>query len=75
VVGTCACVNEPSGSIKYGEFLEVLRTGQLLKKDSAAWSKKVKRLCFCLLEPSACLGRRELRSTEKSYMGGGVFSS
>jgi hypothetical protein len=33
------CGNEPSGSIKCGEFLEWLKTGELLKKDCAAWSK------------------------------------
>jgi len=27
VVGTCECGNEPSGSIKCGEFLDYLRTG------------------------------------------------
>jgi hypothetical protein len=39
VAGTCECGNEPSGSIKCGEFLDQLRTGWLLKKDSAQWSK------------------------------------
>ena len=40
VAGTCECGNEPSGcSIKYGEFLDCLKTGWLLKKDCAAWSK------------------------------------
>ena len=39
VMGTCECGNEPSGSIKCGEFLERLRTGRLLKNDSAPWSK------------------------------------
>ena len=33
------CGNEPPGSIKLGEFLDWLRTGQLLKKDSAPWSE------------------------------------
>ena len=36
--GTCKCSNEPSGSIKCGEFLDYLRTDQLLKKGCAAWS-------------------------------------
>ena len=27
VVGTCVCRNEPLGSIKYGEFLDWLKTG------------------------------------------------
>ena len=41
VAGTCECSNELSGSIKCGEFLDQLKTGQLLKKDSAALSKLV----------------------------------
>jgi hypothetical protein len=36
VAGTCECGNEPSGSIKCGEFLD-----WLLKKDSAPWSQYV----------------------------------
>jgi hypothetical protein len=36
VEGTCDCGNEPSGSVKCGEFLDQLRTNWLLKKDSAA---------------------------------------
>ena len=39
VEGTCECGNEPSGSIKYGEFLDQLKTGQLLKKDCAPWNE------------------------------------
>jgi len=38
VKDTCKCVNEPSGSIKYGKFLDYLKTCMLLRKDSAAWS-------------------------------------
>ena len=38
---TCECGNETSGSIKWGEFLEQLKSGQLLRKDSAAWSEYV----------------------------------
>ena len=37
VVGSCECGNEPLVSIKCGELLDWLRTGQLLKKDSAPW--------------------------------------
>ena len=33
-MGTCESGNEPSGSIKCGEFLDHLRIGKLLKKDS-----------------------------------------
>jgi hypothetical protein len=39
VAGTCEYGKEPSGSIKCGEFLLAATTGQLLKKDSAPWSK------------------------------------
>jgi hypothetical protein len=41
VAGTCKCGNEPSGSIKCEEFLDYLRTGELLEKDSAPWSDLV----------------------------------
>ena len=37
VADACECGNEPSGSVKCGEFLDWLQTGQLLKKDSAPW--------------------------------------
>ena len=37
MAGSCECGNEPSGSIKCGEFLNWLRTGYLLKKDSVSW--------------------------------------
>jgi hypothetical protein len=39
VAGSCEYGNEPSGSIKCGEFLDELRTSGLLKKASAPWSK------------------------------------
>ena len=38
VTEACECGNEPSGSVKCGEFLDQLQTSQLLKK-SAPWSK------------------------------------
>ena len=41
VAGACECGNEPSGSIKCGEFLDQMQTCQLLKKDSPVWSKYV----------------------------------
>jgi len=41
VAGTCECDNEPSGYIKYAEFLDYLKTDLLFKKDSAPWSKYV----------------------------------
>jgi len=34
VAGACECGNEPSGSVNGGEFLEQLRTAQLLRKDT-----------------------------------------
>ena len=41
VADACECGNEPSGSVKCGEFRDQLQTSQLLKKDSAPWSKKI----------------------------------
>ena len=37
MAGFCEYGDEPSGSIKYGEFVEYLRTCQLLRKDSGSW--------------------------------------
>jgi hypothetical protein len=37
--GYCKRGNEPSGSIKCGEFLDKLRNGQLLNEDATPWSK------------------------------------
>jgi hypothetical protein len=37
VVGSCEHGNEPSSSIKGGEFLDELSDSQFLKKDSVAW--------------------------------------
>ena len=39
VAGTGECGNEPSCSLKCGEFIDWLKTGWLLKKQCAAWSK------------------------------------
>ena len=39
MMGTCECGNEPSGSMKCGEFLDWLKTSWPLKKDSSPWSK------------------------------------
>jgi len=41
VAGTCKCGNEPSDSIKFGKFLDLLITIYLLKKDPAPCSKYV----------------------------------
>jgi len=35
---SCTQDNEPSGSIRGGEFLDLLKDCQLLTKDSAPWS-------------------------------------
>ena len=43
VADACECGNEPSGSVKCGEFLDQLQTRQRLKKDSAPWSKYVSK--------------------------------
>jgi len=40
---TCEWGNELFGSTKCGEFLDLLRTDLLLKKDSAPWSKEVSK--------------------------------
>jgi hypothetical protein len=39
VAGTCECRNKTPSSIKCGEFLDWLKTGQLLCKEYALWSK------------------------------------
>ena len=39
MAGTCGCGNEHSSLMKYGEFLDYLRIGNLLKKVSAPWNK------------------------------------
>ena len=39
VADSCECGNEPSGSVKCGETLDQLETGQLLKMGCATWSK------------------------------------
>ena len=41
VADACECGNEPSGSVKCGEFLDELLTSQLLRKDSAPWREYI----------------------------------
>jgi hypothetical protein len=41
VASTCECGNEPLGYVKCGEFVDWLRTGQLLKEDCCPWSEQV----------------------------------
>ena len=53
MVGTCDCGNEPSCTIKCGEFLDSLKTYQLIKKDSVPWSKYV--LCSKLVISVMCV--------------------
>ena len=51
VAGGYECGNEPSGSVKCGEFLDQLQTSQLLKKDSAPWRKYVnKQVLYNVIE-------------------------
>jgi hypothetical protein len=38
VAGSCEYVNEPSVSVKYGEFLVLVTECGLLRNNSAAWS-------------------------------------
>ena len=59
----CECGNEPSGSVKCGEFLDQLQTGQLLKKDSAQWSKKVSKLLQLVLSFACWALTNELNLT------------
>jgi hypothetical protein len=56
VTGTCECINKPSDSIKCMEFLDKLRIGYLLKKDSAPcskWKKESTRIPFIFNDESA----------------------
>jgi len=39
MTGFCEHGNEPSGCIKYGEFLDWLQNDEIFKMDSAPWSK------------------------------------
>ena len=56
VSDACKCGNEPYGSAKCGEFLDQLQTIQILKKDSAPWSKQVSnRYGECLLRGTDCV--------------------
>ena len=43
MAGNCECDNEASGSLKCVEFLDYLRTGKFLKKDSAPFNKHVSK--------------------------------
>jgi hypothetical protein len=56
VEGSCEHGNEPSGSIKFWEFLEWLHNWQLLMKSSAPW----------VSEPSASLKRVGLLERKKN---------
>jgi len=47
VVDACECGNEPSGSVKCGEFLDWLQTSKVLKKYSAPWSNEEVATAFC----------------------------
>jgi hypothetical protein len=47
--GICECGNEPSGSIKCEEFLDYMRSGQLLKMVSSPWSNYVSKVQYFIL--------------------------
>ena len=49
MAGTCKCGNEHLGSMKFGEFLNWLKTGLLPKKDSVLWSKQASKQLPMLL--------------------------
>ena len=40
VKSSCRCDDETSCSVKCGDFVDQMRIGQRLKKDSGIWSKK-----------------------------------
>ena len=65
VADACECGNEPSGSVKCVEFLDQLQTSQLLKKDSAPWSKCVRGKVKCTLVQALrlCTGRTAYRGS------------
>jgi hypothetical protein len=67
VAGTCEYAKEPSGSIKCGELISWLaaKTGQLLKKDSAPWSKSVSNVLKVRLSFAEC--PRTLSSAFRPY--------
>jgi hypothetical protein len=48
VEGSCECNILPPGSIKCGEFLDLLRNSQILKKDSASLISLAVFLYFCV---------------------------
>ena len=62
VAGTCECGDEPSGSIKCGEFLDQLKTGYHLK-DSALWSNYISKTIISLLPGGG----------EKGYMNADAY--
>jgi hypothetical protein len=62
VVGSCEYADEPSGSLKRGEFVERFRTFWLLKKDCAPW-KLVSQL---VLFSDVCLTNFMLQVSMKS---------
>ena len=54
----CECGNEPSGSVKCGEFLDQLQTSQLLKNDSVPWSKYENQSVNAQQENNRCCSER-----------------
>ena len=84
VADACECGNEPSGSVKCGEFLDQLQTSQLLKKDCAPQSKYVSKYCIQSRshrvsgegeEASCILGQIQYCLNTKQYKHGTFISS
>ena len=60
VADACECDNEPSGSVKCGEFLDSLQTSQFLKKDSAPWSKYGGSYTYMVAKLVSCINVRPM---------------
>ena len=69
VAGTFEYGNESSGSMKCGEFLDQLRTGQLLKKDSAPWSKQVSKYTLCWMTCCVCTESKRVLECDPASLG------
>ena len=63
---TCDCGNEPSGSIKCGEFRDQLKTCQLLKKDSAPWCNSISKVSACFTKCFIEMVNTRLKSGTRS---------
>jgi hypothetical protein len=68
MAGTCECGNKSSGSIKWGKFLDWLRTGYLLKKGFAPWSKLLKFMTELVQNIVSCALLRKRKLTFDFYL-------